>query len=493
MKKAIMKHNLHTSSLILRALCCIAVLQPIIGKPDVLNPPPSPANVRIQSLLPEERTATLLPPGHLVYDESDPATLYIGDGVTPGGLPVSPPTPPWNHSASQDIRLNGHRLHLGNGYSLLSLGGYHAISGSGELQSTPGSSAWSVNSVPLIRLLGAELLINIDSFTWHPNAGDNGQFQLLVNVGDNTDLPTVQTTDNLLTAIWTDLVPASIGEIIDGQRLIVIDLEPGTTLQFFRVRLPFGTAQIELLAHTTITGNLTVTGSVQAAGQVTTHEYTLGFFPQPAPDDLDWLLISDETTISASTPGFAYARIPASQNTAFTLQHNGTAIGTVDFPQASQTGTITLPESLNLQPGDRLELKAGAQPDPLLADIQITLAGALAPLATLPPMPYRLGFYPQPAPNETDWLLVSTALLIPQTDPGLAYARIPASQNTAFTLQHNGTAIGTVDFPQASQTGTLTLNTNLHLSPGDRLELKAGPTPDTQLSDIQIVLKGLPR
>jgi hypothetical protein len=223
---------------------------------------PAPADtraVRVQSLSPVEIQETILQAGRLIYNEADPSQLRIGDGATPGGLIVTPPTPPWDHSATQDIRLNGYRLHLGNGFSLISLGSYAALSGDGEFSAAPGQSAWSVNAVDIIRILGAESLLNIDSFTWD---SAESQFVLTVNVGADPAVPTVQQATDLIAQDWTDIEPASITEPDNGIRTIRVDYDGESPLLFFRVVMPSGEAEIQLRATTAITGDLTVTGSI---------------------------------------------------------------------------------------------------------------------------------------------------------------------------------------------------------------------------------------
>ena len=234
------------------------------------DPPAGPTlrRLTLPFIAEAERADTILQKGQPAYLETDPSVLFIGDGQTPGGIRVSPPTSQWDHNATQDIRLNGYRLHLGNGYSLLTLGAYSALSGDGELQDSPGQSQWSVNAVALIRLQAGELLTSIDSFTWHPNDGANGQFELTINVGASAVVPTLQAATDLIAQDWQDITPASMSEPDNGLRTARIDYDGQSNLLFFRAVLPAQAPEIDLLANTTITGDLTVTGSIPRADDI---------------------------------------------------------------------------------------------------------------------------------------------------------------------------------------------------------------------------------
>jgi hypothetical protein len=72
-----------------------------------------------------------------------------------------------------------------------------------------------------------------------------------------------------------------------------------------------------------------------------------------------------------------HAGITATAQTDFDVRRNGTSIGTVRFPAGSATATFIAASAVTCEPGDRLTVVAPATPDATLADIAVTLAGAL--------------------------------------------------------------------------------------------------------------------
>ena len=75
--------------------------------------------------------------------------------------------------------------------------------------------------------------------------------------------------------------------------------------------------------------------------------------------------------------GVVVAGIAATAQTDFDVQRNGLSIGTVRFPAGSATATFIAASAVTCEPGDRLTVIAPATPDATLADIAVTLAGAL--------------------------------------------------------------------------------------------------------------------
>jgi hypothetical protein len=72
-----------------------------------------------------------------------------------------------------------------------------------------------------------------------------------------------------------------------------------------------------------------------------------------------------------------HAGIAATAQTDFDVQRNGLSIGTVRFPAGSATATFIAASAVTCEPGDRLTVVAPATPDATLANIAVTLAGAL--------------------------------------------------------------------------------------------------------------------
>jgi hypothetical protein len=104
---------------------------------------------------------------------------------------------------------------------------------------------------------------------------------------------------------------------------------------------------------------------------------------------------------------------------------------------------------------------------------------------------YILGHYPKPAASALDWLLLNRAIRIPSASPGVAFCRTAAAAETTFNIRKNGSNIGTVVFAAAGTVGTVTVTSDTDFAAGDRLELLAPASPDADLSDMQLSLKGI--
>lgn len=100
-----------------------------------------------------------------------------------------------------------------------------------------------------------------------------------------------------------------------------------------------------------------------------------------------------------------------------------------------------------------------------------------------------LGFVGVPAASALDWLLVIRNLTVLAADPGAAYARAAASAEAIFELAVNGVAVGSVTLPAGAQVGTIALDADVVLVPGDHLELTAPDPADATLADLNVALK----
>lgn len=369
--------------------------------------------VKAQYISETERLAVTPEMGLLLFDEADASKLYIGNGSTVGGVRVSPPDGTWDYSATQDIYLNGYRLHFGNGFSLIGLGGFSALSGNGEILAQGAISRWGTMNTAFIRLNGGDTLGQITSFTWDPA---EEEFTLTITDIDG-GTPTIETTDDLVTGDWVAHAATVTGPV-GGVFTAVFD-DPGGGMAFFRAVYPApGDNKIELLMPVEIPATLSVTGAITgplnvtnlvgkvtsaqiadavtediaegvtahgwgdhaAAGYLTEQStvYTVGFFEAPEDDDLDWLLIARAAVIDDVAPGQAYCRVIHTAETTYTITKNGGAsLGTVVFPDDGNVGVITLSADITLAAGDRLEFRGPATADVTGADIQVSLIGVL--------------------------------------------------------------------------------------------------------------------
>jgi hypothetical protein len=394
-----------------------------------------------------ELSATVLPVGTMAFSEGDPTKLYIGDGATPGGRRVSEPTPPWNHSATTNISLNGNFLNLGSGFVLHQLGGFAAVSGQGQIVAAPGVSTWGDSFTPFIQITGGNTLGQITGFTWNPIAALFTATILDADAG----APSIQWTNNLVTGVWASHTATVTGPSA-GSYTATFAIPAGQTTAFFRATYPTGsTGKIELLNTTEITGSLTVSAGITGSLSVTnlTGKVTSAQIADTVVAD-----IANGVTAHGwgnhATAGYLTA-LPA------TVSQAEAEAGTVT---ATRTWT---PERV------KQAILALSPPQPRVVD-------------------YALGFFPQPVANDLDWMLISRAVQITSADPGVAYARTAATAETVFTLQKNGASIGSVTFTPAG--GTVALTADVTFAAGDRLELLAGATPNATLADIQVIIKG---
>jgi hypothetical protein len=212
-----------------------------------------------------ELSATVLPVGTMAFSEGDPTKLYIGDGATPGGRRVSEPTPPWDHSATTNISLNGNFLNLGSGFVLHQLGGYAALSGQGQIVAAPGVSTWGDSFTPFIQITGGNTLGQITGFVWNPIAALFTATILDADAG----APSIQWTNNLVTGVWASHTATVTGPS-GGNYTATFAIPAGQTTAFFRATYPTGsTGKIELLNTTEITGSLSVSAGITGSLSVT--------------------------------------------------------------------------------------------------------------------------------------------------------------------------------------------------------------------------------
>jgi hypothetical protein len=103
----------------------------------------------------------------------------------------------------------------------------------------------------------------------------------------------------------------------------------------------------------------------------------IGFFvaDQPANDELvGMFVVSRRFVIAANAPGArGYAVTAPTVASSFSIQRNGTGLGSVQFGAGSNVATFSFGNDETFVPGDRLMLRAPLVQDATLADVAITL------------------------------------------------------------------------------------------------------------------------
>lgn len=136
--------------------------------------------------------------------------------------------------------------------------------------------------------------------------------------------------------------------------------------------------------YSIVTGTTTVTsytdqrsyqpsGAAPASGLYDVGGYIEGLASN---NEVVWKFYSPRAwTLPAGASGGAAADVAATASCTFTLQKNGSAIGTVTFAAAGTVGTVSITSSTSVAAGDVLTLVAPAAADATLANIAFTLAG----------------------------------------------------------------------------------------------------------------------
>lgn len=89
-------------------------------------------------------------------------------------------------------------------------------------------------------------------------------------------------------------------------------------------------------------------------------------------------VLARRTRFAAALAGsVGHAATAATAQTDFDVRRNGASIGTIRFPAGAATATFLAASAVTFDPSDRLTVVAPATPDATLADIAVTLAGAL--------------------------------------------------------------------------------------------------------------------
>lgn len=285
------------------------------------------ATIKLKHVSLEEIAETVLPDDAVVYVKgSNPVDVRIGDNLTVGGLRVGDGNDPFDYSATQDLMLNGHKLVLGDGYELYTLGGWGFLSG-GEVGSTNGAIVLSVYGTELVRAAAGLSLSQVLSWRYDPP-----YFVAEFLLGDQ--LPTLQSATSLISQDWSAIMPDVVST--NGTSLIY-QFEPSTNeYLFYRAVIPDGTALVTISAGLTVEdGVITADGGglYNVPYASITNPPTLGSIMSIQSGNTNWISIANGTG-PTTTVSITDAALESFTNSA------GGSLNYNDLTNAPPLGTI---------------------------------------------------------------------------------------------------------------------------------------------------------
>lgn len=185
-----------------------------------------------------EAAETILPDGAIVRI-TDGATgeMRVGNGITLGGSRIGDGTGWAEGSAlTQDLYTDGHKINLGDGWELLTLGGWGALSGPAEITDANGKFRLSVYGNTMLEITSEQAAVQISSFAWvAPN------MELTTAIGEVK--PTIMYTTNLITGTWGE---APLAGIVTNASTYVFKVNPTNfgVYAYFRATIPSGSGSV---------------------------------------------------------------------------------------------------------------------------------------------------------------------------------------------------------------------------------------------------------
>lgn len=138
--------------------------------------------------------------------------------------------------------------------------------------------------------------------------------------------------------------------------------------------------QDELPAGGTVGQRLAKSTGSPYATQWESDKVRLALYVEGSPSSGELLLqyaSVDHMTLPAGLTGsVAYASVPATAATTFTISQNGSAIGSITF-HSSPHATVAFPTTVNIVPGDVITLTAPGIPDATLGNISFGIVALL--------------------------------------------------------------------------------------------------------------------
>lgn len=186
------------------------------------------------------------------------------------------------------------------------------------------------------------------------------------------------------------------------------------------------------------------------------------------------------------------AGVAATASSVFTINQNGSPIGTLTFAASGTVPTVSFSTAVDLEVGDVVTITAPTPQDATLADIGFNFLGSRASGGT-GLEPFDLGIYLPGKPLDGATILrfnaVRSFILQSGLTGSLATADDASSATADFDITLNGSPIGSISFA-TDDAGTFTFADDVIVEPGDILAIVAPSPQDATLANIAINILG---
>ena len=197
-----------------------------------------------------------------------------------------------------------------------------------------------------------------------------------------------------------------------------------------------------------------------------------------------WVAVNPITFPAALFGSVGLAGVAATGSTTYTIEQNGTPIGTMVFAAGGTAATFTAASATVFNPGDVLTIVAPATPDATLANLSWALP---ASNSLVNPEGYVTGGTTGAltANLVVQRYVFADTLVVPAGMAGsYGVAATPGVGSTAFLVEKNGTTVGTTTFAGSAATATFAMASPTTFNPGDVLTVVAPASPDATLNGI---------
>lgn len=195
--------------------------------------------------------------------------------------------------------------------------------------------------------------------------------------------------------------------------------------------------------------------------------------------------------INEADNGSSSSEVATTGSTTYDIQVNGASVGSVAYGAAATEGTVSWTGSRSIAVGDLIQILAPGSPDATHTDIFFTLnADEFGTTA------YDLVlFFPDALGSGNETIFRHTFardVILDRKAIGQATSDTATTAETIYTINCNGSAVGTITYAASATDGTIEWNSDAPtlMSAGDTLSIVGPSTADTTHAGISIALKG---